>query len=151
MKNFNFKKLPWGLIVGLTVLVILATSWEKISAKAKGAVSNNAGGSGIGGLLGSMVNGSNQDQNEANKGGLNYQKQLKSGSRGNEVKQLQAWLNEFGWGLEPDGAFGPKTMNALVGFYLKIGAQFKQSTTLGNFKILYDKAKNQWNSFASYN
>lgn len=46
--------------------------------------------------------------------GLDGNLLLKSGSRGPEVKYLQAWLNAKGGKLVVDGIFGPNTENALL-------------------------------------
>lgn len=41
---------------------------------------------------------------------------LKSGSRGNEVKQMQTWLRKLGYNIQADGVFGPGTRATVISF-----------------------------------
>lgn len=48
---------------------------------------------------------------------------LKKGSRGDSVKTLQSLLATKGYGLEPDGIFGPLTEEAVKAFQASVGLE----------------------------
>lgn len=50
---------------------------------------------------------------------VSFDKILKRGSKGNEVKELQILLNRVGYNLDVDGSFGPKTVVAVKDFQRK--------------------------------
>lgn len=54
-------------------------------------------------------------------GSFNFTLLLKNGSQGNEVMELQKFLNTIGNSLTADGKFGPKTKTAVVEFQVANG------------------------------
>jgi murein DD-endopeptidase MepM/ murein hydrolase activator NlpD len=45
-----------------------------------------------------------------------FTRPLRYGDRGNDVRTLQGWLSELGWGVPSTGYFGPVTLAAVKGF-----------------------------------
>jgi len=84
-----------------------------------------ADGKGTGRIPGDGSKGSSGGSGENSKNGilngviLNGSKILKRGSKGDEVKKLQEFLNHLGYDLEEDGVYGPKTEAAVKDFQKK--------------------------------
>jgi hypothetical protein len=103
------------IIVPIAGLAFVLANWEKIRKKMAGD-SAAPGTTTPGNNTGTVGGGTAQ---------LNYDKLLKEGVRGEEVKVLQGLMNQYhGTSLELDGIFGPLTKSALQSW---IG---KDSTTL---------------------
>lgn len=97
------KKLIIWLSVGLLVLMLL--TWLMVRANKK-ADTSDAGTSGTGG----------SSSSDSSSSATPSVFPLKYGSRGNEVKMLQSYLNEHLTVLAPlvvDGIWGPKTQAAV--------------------------------------
>ena len=65
-------------------------------------------------------------------------KQIGYGSQGNEVKELQTTLNNYGYNLDEDGIFGSKTLSAV-----------KDYQTKNNLSVDGIVGKNTWGSLLS--
>jgi len=97
------------IIIGLAILVIAnkdaISAWWNKSKMIPPASPGNIPASG----------GTATQNNTLISQSLDFDKQLRIGSKGDEVRQLQTWLNMIGANpqLKVDGYFGAKTANAL--------------------------------------
>ena len=74
---------------------------------------------------------------------------LKNGSRGDEVKALQAKLNQLGFTLEVDGIFGDNTQNAVITLQTIFGYTVDGIVGPGTMQLIDAQNGYHWNLVAA--
>jgi peptidoglycan hydrolase-like protein with peptidoglycan-binding domain len=76
---------------------------------------------------------------------------IKQGSRGDEVKTVQAKLKQLGFAIETDGIFGPKTHAAVITLQTVFGYDIDGDIGPATEKLIDQQVGYGWNLAAARN
>ncbi|HVZ31954.1 MAG TPA: peptidoglycan-binding domain-containing protein [Polyangiaceae bacterium] len=74
---------------------------------------------------------------------------LKDGSKGDEVRALQANLKKLGFELEADGIFGPRTQHAIITLQTIFGYDVDGLAGPATLKLIEQQSGYGWNLIAA--